>query len=376
MTVWTMMRLGFCLAGVGIGIYAFRFLRRMLATYGVNTRHIAVKIGLIIAAVIAGAATADMGGWGMLIVMHLMVFAWLVQLLHFLFKKVLSKVYAKKADLWQKIYGSGVIPILLTVVLLFYGYWNLYHIVGTNYTVYTQKPIRDEGYRIALIADVHYGVSLDNEELQAVCDRISDENPDVVVLCGDIVDNDTTHQQMQQVFKTLGSIRSAYGTVYVHGNHDRPMSIVRSVFTQEELVAAIESAGITILQDDVWAVSEDFTIVGREDRSRSDRTPIDKLMAQVEKDAFVLTLDHQPNDYDENGKAGTDLLLSGHTHGGQLWPLDWLQAVIPFNDAVYGLTEIDEDSKAIVTSGLAGWSFPIKTAAPAEYVIIDILPQG
>lgn len=373
--MWTMMRLGFCLAGVGIGIYAFRFLRRMLTTFGVNTRHIAVKIGLIIAAVIAGAATADMGGWGMLIVMHLMVFAWLVQLLHFLFKKGFKKVYAPKADLWQKIYGSGVIPILLTLVVVLCGYWNLYHIVGTNYTLYTQKPIRDEGYRIALIADVHYGVSLDDEELQAVCDRISGENPDVVVLCGDIVDNDTTHQQMQQVFKTLGSIRSAYGTVYVHGNHDRPMSIVKSVFTEEELVAAMELAGITILQDDVWAVSEDFTIVGREDRSRSDRTPIDKLMAQVEKDAFVLTLDHQPNDYDENGKAGTDLLLSGHTHGGQLWPLDWLQAIIPFNDAVYGLTEIDEDSKAIVTSGLAGWSFPIKTAAPAEYVIIDILPQ-
>jgi len=55
--------------------------------------------------------------------------------------------------------------------------------------------------------------------------------------------------------------------------------------------------------------------------------------------------------------------------------LDILQEIVPFNDAVYGLYDIDDDSKAIVTSGFAGWAFPIKTAAPAEYVIIDILPK-
>ena len=69
---------------------------------------------------------------------------------------------------------------------------------------------------------------------------------------------------------------------------------------------------------------------------------------------------------------GTDLLLSGHTPGGQLFPINYVQEWIPFNDGVYGRYDIDDDTVAIITSGFATWSYPSKTAAPAEYVIVDI----
>jgi predicted MPP superfamily phosphohydrolase len=112
--------------------------------------------------------------------------------------------------------------------------------------------------------------------------------------------------------------------------------------------------------------------VGREDRSVSKRKPLQALMETVDHDSFVLTLDHQPCEYKENGKYGSDLVLSGHTHGGQLFPINYLQMLIPFNDGVYGRYQIDADTQAIVTAGFATWNYPSKTAAAAEYVIIDI----
>jgi predicted MPP superfamily phosphohydrolase len=98
-------------------------------------------------------------------------------------------------------------------------------------------------------------------------------------------------------------------------------------------------------------------------------------LEKVKKEDFILTLDHQPNEYKENGQLGTDLLLSGHTHAGQLFPINYLQELIPFNDGVYGMYDIGEKGKAIITSGFGTWSYPSKTAGPAEYVIIDIVKK-
>ena len=92
----------------------------------------------------------------------------------------------------------------------------------------------------------------------------------------------------------------------------------------------------------------------------ADACPVKDIIEQVAKE------------YKENAKAGTDLLLSGHTHGGQIWPTNYINAYISSNEAVYGETRIDSNSSAIVSSGLAGWGFPIKTAGKSEYVIIDI----
>ena len=188
------------------------------------------------------------------------------------------------------------------------------------------------------------------------------------------MDNSTTRQEMETVFRVFATVESRYGVCYVYGNHDRPMSRLTSPFTAAELEQTIRSNGIRILEDQLWQVTEDLTVAGRQDRgySGSDRLSVTELLSAADPEDFLLVLDHQPADYAENAAAGTDLLLSGHTHGGQIWPVNLLDQLLRFNDHNYGLLQIDDDTAAVVTSGLAGWGFPVKTAAPAEYVVLEI----
>lgn len=361
---------------IGIAFYFYKFLRRILVTFDINVNQKKVKIGLTIATICIGLLCIDISGIAALTILHIMMLGFICQLLNFIIKKVFKVKYENGLRLWKKIYGSGIIPIFIAGILIIFGYFNLHNVIETGYTIYTNKNIRSEGYRVVLIADVHYGVSLNDEEFTAKCKEISEADADIVLLCGDIIDDSTTKAGMEHVFKTLGSIKNKLGIFYVYGNHDRPFYSLKYPFSEQDLVKVMAENGITILKDEIFEISDDFILVGREDKSRNrngaGRLTIDTLLSNVNGDSFVLTMDHQPNEYAENGRAGTDLLVSGHTHGGQIWPVNFIDKLFKINDAVYGHTKIDGDTEAIVTSGFAGWSYPIKTAAPAEYVIIDI----
>lgn len=367
---------------LGIAAYFYFFLRRMLKTFGAPVEKHWLKIIIGLAALVLGWLSSDIRSMSVVIIMHVFLLAVLMHPINFAVRKIFSKRNEKVCSVWKRIYGSGAIPILLTAVILVGGYFNLHNVVQTDYTIRTEKNIRSEGYRIALIADVHYGISLDYEELLKKCEEINAAEPDIVILCGDVIDGATTGEQMREVYRALGTLESEFGTYYVHGNHDRPFSLDTYTYTVDDLLHTIEENGITIVDDEVVQIADDFVLVGREDRSsdrfgNGGRATLEELFASVDMDTndFVLTLDHQPNEYAENGKIGTDLLLSGHTHGGQLFPINWIQEIIPFNDGVYGLYEIDKDTTAIVTSGFATWNYPVKTAAPAEYVIIDVVGE-
>lgn len=359
-----------------IAFYLFKFVKKSFVTFGAPTDKKWVKVIITLTALALTAWCVDFGGIGVIFVFYVIMIAAILQLANFIIKKVSKERYHNGFSFWKKIYGSGIIPVAVTVVVLIFGYFNLHNVVETKYTVYTDKNIRKEGYRIALIADVHFGVSLDYDEILEKCKEISMTEPDAVILCGDIVDNSTSTEQTKQVFKAFSTIKSKYGIYYTYGNHDRPMSLMKSEFTEKQLLDIIEQNGITVLKDEIAEINGELVIAGRDDRSvdrgEKPRASIKDLLKDVDKSKYILTADHQPNEYSLNAKAGADLIVSGHTHGGQIFPVNIVQELISFNDGVYGCYDITEDTKGIITSGFAGWSYPVKTVCPAEYVIIDI----
>ena len=361
---------------IAVSVYLFFLLRRILTLFGISAGNKWAKALSGVAAAALGACTLNIFSFFGVAVLHIVVMALVTELINYAVKLIARKKY-NSLKAWQAIYRSGALALVFTAILMVGGYINLHTVVETDYTVETEKNIRAEGYRVALLSDIHFGVSVDYNELLEICEEIGEKDIDVVVLCGDIVDNDTTRTEMQQVFSALGGIKSEYGVFYVHGNHDRPFGFggFESEFSEAELIEAIEGSGIKILCDEVYKISDDFVIAGREDLSAKTRKTTAELLAGIDGDRFILTLDHQPREYSATAETATDLVLSGHTHGGQLWPLKQIQEIFKFNDKVYGHGYIDSDTQYIVTSGVAGWKYPIKTASPAEYVIIDVVKE-
>lgn len=112
-------------------------------------------------------------------------------------------------------------------------------------------------------------------------------------------------------------------------------------------------------------------LIGRKDYENKNRLSIDTLTKDIDKNKYMLVINHQPTDYKNESNSNMDLVLSGHTHVGQLIPLDILSPYVSDNDNVYGYKKIN-NTNFIVTSGIADWEIKLKTGCIAEYVIIDI----
>ena len=350
--------------------YLLFFSRRLCSVFGFSYKEKKIRIIRIVASVAISALTVAFFGYGIVFLLYMALSDALLSLII----AVVKRCGKELPSLWKKIHGSGVVPVVLSLVVVIFGYINFHNIVKTEYTIYTDKNIREEGYKVAFISDVHFGISLDISELSEVCREISREKPDVVILGGDIVDNSTPATSYAPLFETFGGIESEFGVYYIFGNHDRSMKMVQNAVSEDELEALIEASGIEILCDEVKEINGDFALIGRNDRGFDGmaREDIATLVSKTDKARFLLTLDHQPTEYEKNGEAGVDLIISGHTHGGQIWPIDIMDKIFKFNEANYGCVDIDRDTKAIVSSGLAGWGFEVKTSAPAEYVIVNI----
>lgn len=353
--------------------YLRSLIDRVLGFWGLDTQKRKIKIiKYSIMAVIMGMSAFVFtvpGLWAL----HTVIIAGATDLICLLFRLI----FKKGARVCRFIACSAIIPVVLGTAAIVYGYINIHSVVGTEYTVKTEKALT-RGYKIAFLSDLHYGVSLDMEELKKACDAINEQQPDLFLLGGDIVDESTPKEELNQVFATLGGVKSTFGTYFVYGNHDNMgFAGVSTGFTKSELENAITQAGITILEDQVVEITPELVLVGRRDASfRGDekaksRASIEELTKEIDRSKYILLLDHQPRELALDKKAGVDLVLSGHTHAGQLFPAESLTTVIAPNDLAYGHA-IDGDFNAIVSSGIAGWGFPIKTSRYAEYLIVSI----
>ncbi len=272
----------------------------------------------------------------------------------------------------RRIYRSGLIAPLLTGLILVFGVYNMSHIARTEYTVVSDKLKED--YELVLITDTHYNTIQDPQVLKSKLAEINELRPDLVVLGGDIVEENTSRASMEEAFQVLGSLESRYGIYYVYGNHDRQLYRGSRAYTQEELARAIEAGGIRILQDAWVSLGPDLLLAGREDHGAPwGRAPVDKLLEGADRERFLIVADHQPLEARENAAQGVDLQISGHTHAGQVFPAGCLMSLM--GQLNYG--EYEEGAlRIIVSSGVAGWGFPVRTQETCEYVVIHLRKTG
>lgn len=276
-----------------------------------------------------------------------------------------------------KHYYAGWTAVIATLAALATGWYLNHHVWMTVYDITTEKNIKR--LRIAMFADSHIGTTFSGAGFAHHIKKIQQQKPDIVLVAGDFVDDGTTRQEMEEACRILGSLQAPYGIYFAFGNHDKGYHnpAIRG-FTAQELITELQKNNVRILQDETELINNAFYIIGRKDSSevlRGDsRVNMKELVSELDKNKFIIVIDHQPNDYQNQIAAEPDLVLSGHTHGGQLWPLNKVGEWIGANDKTYGLEKRNK-TNFIVTSGLSDWAIKFKTGTKSEFVVIDITPQ-
>ncbi len=345
-----------------LGVYCLsREIRKYQKIKDLNRRGVIISWGAPI--LFLGVVTLIFGIFNAFIIFfHILTALFLIKLVGLISKKAFNKKV--------KPIICHISAFSLVVVYLGFGWFFAHKVFETNYDIETQKELGQEKFRIAQIADSHLGVTLDGEKFSREIDKIQNLNPDILVVTGDFVDDDSSKEDMIKACEALGNIKTTYGVYFVFGNHDEGYYDGRD-FGFNDLRNQLLKNGVKILEDESVLINQNIYLVGRKDKSYKDRLDMETLVSPLDNTKYMIVLDHQPNDYDAEIKAEVDLVLSGHTHGGHIFPAGILGLLMGANDKVYGYEKI-ENTNFVVTSGISGWGIPFKTGAISEYVIIDI----
>lgn len=269
---------------------------------------------------------------------------------------------------WKRYYVPAI-AVFITIVYLGGGYYYANHVFRTDYEITTEKEVGD--LTIVQITDSHIGTLFDGDGFMEYIEEINQIHPDIVVVTGDFVDDSTTRTAMEKSCEALGALNAKYGVYYVYGNHDKGYNGSERGFTARDLNDELEKNSVQVLEDESILVDDRFYVIGRQDRQETQRADMDTLVNDLDQSKYMIVLDHQPGDYDAQMEAGVDLVLSGHTHGGQFWPINNLGEWIHANCMTYG-HEKRENTDFIVSSGIADWDLKFRTGCISEYVVIHV----
>jgi hypothetical protein len=371
MIVMVLFRILSVLLPILVSVYSWFYIRRILKFLHLYRGNIFLIVMHVVLAVLIGWLCRNMRQTSTMAFLHVVVIAFACDLAAGGVRLLLrGRSYGQVLTYGNYLCRSGLIPLLLVAVIFLYGAVNMSSFRRTEYQLATDKLQND--YRIILITDTHYGTIQDTAFLAQAVEEINSLQPDLVVLCGDIVEEGTTKARMQEVFQVFAGLSSRYGTYYVYGNHDRQPYTSQPFYTEEELAQAIQSNGITILEDDYTEIGDDLILAGRADAAwgnSSGRASTETILKDADMDKYVIVADHQPIEAEDNDAQGVDLQISGHTHAGQIWPVGiFTELSGGYN---YGLYQSGNCS-VIVSSGFTGWGYPVRTEEHCEYVDIQL----
>lgn len=283
---------------------------------------------------------------------------WMFFLQYGLILCLIANIVIKFTPLTTKLVGSSVVVMLL--ILLAVGTYLAYSPVVRNITIKVDKL--DEDMRVVIGSDFHLGLLSGRGHLEKFVSLSNEQNPDLVLLAGDIVDDSPQRFIDKGMGEVMKSLKATYGVYGVLGNHE---------YYGKEIPAfkqAMAGSNVKILMDETILVGARFYLTGREDATNKNRLPLSEMQPKT-KELPWLVMNHTPDDLDEPANLGVDFQVSGHTHKGQLWPNHLITQRIFELDYGYRLKE---QMHALVSSGFGFWGPPTRIGSRSELWVIDM----
>ena len=263
---------------------------------------------------------------------------------------------------WLK--DNAITSLVMTGVLLvtFIGGNIHYHNKQCQEINLTTNKQLDRPLKIVMLSDLHAGFHNRRAEVASWVNMINAEKADLILIAGDIIDNSQRPLQEQGTLEELQRFNAP--TFACLGNHEYISGV-------DKAIPLLEQTGICLLRDSTATIGN-VTIIGRNDRSNRHRKSVEQLMQGVARDSYIILLDRQPYHLEEAEENGVDLQLSGHTHRGQVWPLNWVTKKMYECD--YGQYRRG-NTDYYVSSGLGLWGGKFRIGTDSEYAVITVTPQ-
>jgi uncharacterized protein len=255
-------------------------------------------------------------------------------------------------------------------VLCGYGAWQAMRVPPVRRTeiVLERLGVGLDGLRVVLLADTHYGPIDRARWSRRVATRVTELDADIVCHAGDLADGPVEDRRRQVA--PLGAVSASLARAYITGNHEYFSGAVQWIKEMERL-------GWTVLHNRHVIVERDgsrLVLAGVDDRTAAGSglpghgADLAAALRGADPDVPVIMLAHQPKQVGGSAAAGVDLQLSGHTHGGQIWPFHLL--VRAEQGALHGLRRVNARTQLYTTRGTGFWGPPFRVFAPSEITLL------
>ena len=258
----------------------------------------------------------------------------------------------------------GSLTVLMLIVGIFvYGNTHYYNKSRASMELDTKGRVA-QPMKLVLMSDLHLGYHNPRAEFARWVDLINAEQPDLILIAGDIIDISVRPLLEEDVAAEFRRLQvSVYACL---GNHEYYSG-------EPKAQQFFRDAGIRLLRDEAVSLPEwgQLTVIGRDDRTNPHRKSVAQLMKAFspEKTNFTILLDHQPYHLDRSARAGVDFQFSGHTHYGQVWPISWITKAI--YECSYGNYQRDS-THFYISSGIGIWGGKFRIGTRSEYLVLTL----
>jgi uncharacterized protein len=252
---------------------------------------------------------------------------------------------------------------LIAIVVSFYSVANAYNVRVTSLNIkLANLPASWQGKKIVWISDIHLGAIHNLKFAQRLADKIQELKPDLIFIGGDLYDG--VKADLDKLVQPFAKLNQSFDTYFITGNHEE-------FSDKAKYLEAVKKTGIKVLDNEMISL-DGLQLIGVDYNDSHNRQNLESILAKanINRQLPAILLKHEPKDIDLAEQAGVSLVISGHTHDGQVWPFNYVVSAV-YHGYGAGLNKY-KDMIVYTSTGAGTWGPPLRLGNYPEIVIINL----